>query len=161
MDPECDCCLAAHLSTDRDGKQRQMFTKSSCGDHKLAVEMEQINGDYWLTVACLRTIETAPASELPAPSFHSYVALAWVCEFGFTAARCCLLLISFGQSLPLFHVFNHIAVTVTGCQLRSQMPWLFWAWRFLFVCLFVRFFHHCFTNFNLFLQKSRVLLWDL
>lgn len=80
MAPESDCSLAAFLSlsSDRDGKQRQMFTQSSHSDHKLAVETEQINEDYCLTVVCLRTIETAPASELLAPSFHSYDALAGV-----------------------------------------------------------------------------------
>lgn len=78
MDPECDCSLAASLSTDRDGKQRQMFTKSSRSGHKLAVETEQLNEDYCLTVVCLRTIETALASQLPAPSFHSYDTLAVV-----------------------------------------------------------------------------------
>lgn len=42
--------------TDKDGKQRQMFTKSSRSDRKLAGETEQINEDYCLTVVCLRTI---------------------------------------------------------------------------------------------------------
>lgn len=56
MDLVYDFSLAVYLSTERDEKQRQMFAKFSRSDHKLAAETEQINEDYCLTVACLRTI---------------------------------------------------------------------------------------------------------